>query len=218
MCEGEGRDEAGEKEPQDDKEDPNNDHDVYQFLRRWLGGWFPGSVFDGVFGFTADGLAVRPPTRRVPLLRGRHELVASNSRPSVGNGRTEIGMCGASNAHQVQRRTAKLSPDWLKDSATTTLHPLGRVVSNPVLPKLLAAVHISRSRPVRPPPADTQCAVSNEPSTPEAAHRRPAPTSPLGLPRLRNPRSTAPQPYLCVVRRGGCPHRVLRGWSSTACR
>ena len=67
MCEGEGRDEAGEKEPQDDKEDPNNDHDVYQFLRGWLGGWFPGSVFDGVFGFTADGLAVRPPTRRVPF-------------------------------------------------------------------------------------------------------------------------------------------------------
>ena len=58
MCEGEGRDEAGENEPEDDKDDSKNDHDVYQFLRRWLGGWFPRSASDGVFGFTADGLAV----------------------------------------------------------------------------------------------------------------------------------------------------------------
>jgi len=194
---------------------------IMMFTSFCVDGWEDGSRGRCSMAYLALPQTVWPCGRLLGaslLLRGRHELVASNSRPSVGNGRTEIGMCGASNAHQVQRRTAKLSPDWLKDSATTTLHPLGRVVSNPVLPKLLAAVHISRSRPVRPPPADTQCAVSNEPSTPEAAHRRPAPTSPLGLPRLRNPRSTAPQPYLCVVRRGGCPHRVLRGWSSTACR
>ena len=39
--------------------------------------------------------------------------------------RADIGMCGASNAHQVQRRTAKLGPDWLKDSATASLHSSG---------------------------------------------------------------------------------------------
>jgi hypothetical protein len=64
----------------------------------------------------------------------------------------------------------------------------------------------------------TVCAVSNEPSTPEAAHRLPVATPSLRLPRLRNPTSTVPQPYPCVRWRGVYPHGVLRERSSTGCR
>ena len=62
----------------------------------------------------------------------------------------------------------------------------------------------------------TVCAVSNEPSAPEAAHGLPVAIPSLRLPRLRNPTSTGPQPYLCVRWRAVYPHGVLRGRSSTA--
>ena len=136
MSEGEGRDEAREDEPEHDKDDSEDDHDVYlvsvrMFWRRVL------RVNDGThhLAWPTTGLALPPADQRVLRRTGGYlELVVRRIADQPRRAKCAcclecngtVSECSAgADAHQVQRRTAKLFPNGLEDSATATLHLLG---------------------------------------------------------------------------------------------